>query len=190
MTARTHDLIAFSSLVTVATISPPSALNLYTLFACILGNVIGSQIPDMDQAGNRLWDLLPGGNNVGRILRKVFYKHRTITHSLLGLFVIYKLLDVVLSKIFAEGVIESNLLLISIMIGYVSHLIADSLTEEGIPLLFPFKFTFGFPPVKPWRMKTGKWFENLVVYPSVVAYLFIFIAENKDKLLDLIRLVT
>jgi len=65
MTARTHDVFAFASLITVAAIYPPNSLNLATLFTSLIGNVVGALIPDMDQATNRLWDLLPGGNFVG-----------------------------------------------------------------------------------------------------------------------------
>jgi len=92
MTARTHDAFAFASLVTVAVYYPPESLNLLTLFAAIVGNNIGALMPDMDSAANRLWDLLPAGNFLGRIFKRIFYKHRTLSHSLLGLFIIYKVL--------------------------------------------------------------------------------------------------
>ena len=73
MTARTHDAFAFASLVTVAAFIPPASLNLLTLFAAIVGNIVGALISDMDQAGNRLWDLLPAGDTIGKIFRRVFY---------------------------------------------------------------------------------------------------------------------
>src|SRR3990167_3482114 len=99
MTARTHDAFAFASLITVATIYPPTALNLYTLFASVVGNIVGALIPDMDDGGNRLWDLLPAGNFLGKIFRRVFYKHRSITHSLVGVYLIYKFLEWGLPKL-------------------------------------------------------------------------------------------
>ena len=74
MTARTHDAIAFTSLFAVAVYFSPAELNLYTLFAAIIGNQIGSILPDIDQAGNRLWDFLPAGDTFGKYLRKIFYK--------------------------------------------------------------------------------------------------------------------
>ena len=54
MTARTQDAFAFASLVSVAAYYPPGSLNLFTLFAAIIGNNIGALMPDMDSAGNRL----------------------------------------------------------------------------------------------------------------------------------------
>lgn len=62
MTSKTHDVFAFASLLTVAAYSPPPALNLTTAGVAVVGNIVGSLIPDLDQASNRLWDLLPGGN--------------------------------------------------------------------------------------------------------------------------------
>lgn len=189
MTARTHDLIAFAALTSAAVYYHPQNINLYTLFASVIGCTVGSLIPDADQAGNRLWDLLPGGDYVSRILRRVFYKHRTITHSLLGTYLLYKGLEWLLPKIFNAGFVDHKILLISVMIGFVSHLLADSLTEEGVPLLFPIGINFGFPPIRSWRIKTGKWFENLVVLPGVVLYLVWLIGSYKDPLLKLLRSV-
>ena len=69
MTARTHDAIAFASLVTLATFFLPAKLNVLTLFSSLVANVVGSLLPDIDQATNRLWDMLPAGNEVGKNLR-------------------------------------------------------------------------------------------------------------------------
>lgn len=190
MTARTHDAFAFASLITVAVFYPPAALNLSTLFASVVGNIVGGLIPDMDTAGNRLWDLLPAGNFLGRVFRRVFYKHRTITHSLVGMYFIYRFLEWALPKLLNPAFVDAQIVLVSIMIGYASHLLADGLTEEGVPLLFPINFNFGFPPIKKVRLKTGKWFENFVVLPGVGLYIFWFIANHKDRLLDILKKVS
>lgn len=189
MTARTHDVFAFASLVTVATYFPPATLNTYTLFACLVGNIVGGLIPDMDEGGNRLWDLVPYGNSVAKYFRLIFYKHRTITHSLLGLFLIYKGLDWILPKLFNANFVDPHILLLSIMIGYMSHLVADGLTEEGLPLLFPLKIKFGFPPIAKWRITTGSWFEKVVVFPGLGIYLFWFIHSHSENLFKIFQLV-
>jgi len=190
MTARTHDAIAFASLISFSVIVPPDNLNLYTLFAAVIGNVVGALVPDMDQAGNRLWDLLPAGDSLGKIFRRIFYKHRTITHSLLGFVAIFKLLGWLLPKFLNPSFIDPNIVFTSIMVGYISHLVADSLTEEGLPLFFPFKLKVGFPPISSWRIKTGGWFENLVVLPATGVYLVWFISTFKEELVSLLRSVS
>src|SRR3990167_595395 len=167
MTARTHDMFAFASLVTVAVYYPPTSLNTITLFASVVGNIIGSLLPDMDQACNRLWDLLPAGNFLGRIFRRIFISHRTLSHSLLGLFLISHILWWLLHRLINPNFVDINILYVSVMVGFISHLIADALTKEGLPLLFPLKLKFGFPPISTLRITTGKWIENLVVLPGV-----------------------
>ncbi len=189
MTARTHDAFAFASLITVAAFYPPQTLNLATLIACILGTDIGALTPDLDGGGNRLWHLLPAGEKTGRILRRLFYKHRTLTHSLVGAFLIYKFFEWLLLRFLNPQVLDPNLILASIMIGYLSHLLSDSFTEEGIPLLFPINLSLGFPPIRSWRMKTGKWFEKFIVYPSIWIYLVWFIHAKKEVLISVLRLV-
>lgn len=189
MTSRTHDAFAFASLITVAAFYQPTELHLTTLIVSVIAADIGATLPDIDQAGNRLWEMLPSGHTLGRIFRRIFYKHRTLTHSLIGVYAIYKLLDWGLPKIFNTGFVDINIVIISLMIGYLSHLLADSLTEEGLPLLFPINLTFGIPPIRKLRIKTGRWFENLVVYPAIWVYLVWFINENKEGLLNLLNLV-
>jgi inner membrane protein len=189
MTARTHDLIAFASLLTVASFNPPSYLNIPTVFSCLIGNIVGALLPDMDQATNRLWDLLPAGNIVGKIFKKLMLSHRTISHSILGIIIVYKILEILIPKILNPIYIHTNLVIYSILIGFISHLIADSLTKEGIPLFFPVKFKIGFPPIEFLRITTGKFLEKFIIFPSVLAYIFWLTYTKKDVFLMIAKLI-
>lgn len=186
MTARTHDVFAFACLITVAAIYPPTVLSIPTIFTSIVGNVIGSLAPDLDQASNRLWDLLPGGNLVGRVLRHAFIGHRTISHSLLGGYLLYRFLVWVLPVVFNESYVDINILLVSIMIGFVSHLIADGVTKEGIPLFFPLPFKVAFPPFRFLRVTTGSAVENWVVLPAVGGYILWFMQSKQEVFLQIL----
>lgn len=187
MTSRTHDLFAFASLITVATYSPPASMNLVTVIVASIGSVVGSLLPDIDQASNRLWDLLPGGDFLGRVLKNLFLSHRTISHSLLGVFLFYKILGWILPKLLNPGFLNVSLVFDALLIGYLSHLLLDSFTEEGLPLFFPLKWKIGFPPIKSWRIKTGKWFEKFVVFPGIIAYIVWFVAKNQEKLTAILK---
>lgn len=189
MTARTHDLIAFAALLTMAATFPLEKLNVATLVASLVGNTVGALIPDMDQATNRLWDMLPGGSILGRGLKKLMLSHRTISHSLLGIFIFDKFLEAVLPMILNPAFINVQLVIRSVMIGFVSHLAADLLTKEGIPLLFPIKFNFGFPPFKFLRLTTGKFVEKFIVFPGVMVYIFWLTATKKHVLLSILKLI-
>lgn len=190
MTGRTHNVVALASLITVVAVNPPASLNVLTLAGCIFAVEIGALFPDMDQAGNTLWHLFPAGHSLGSILRKVFYKHRTLTHSIAGIFLIYKLLIWLLPKFLNQEFINPGLILISFLIGYISHLIADGFTEEGLPLFFPININFGFPPIKSWRIKTGRWFENLIVYPGLWLYLFWFVHDKREVFVKVLKTIS
>ena len=143
----------------------------------------------MDQATNRLWDLLPAGNYFGRVFRRLFLSHRTLSHSILGVYLIFKLLEWVLPKLLNPVYIDVGMVFWAIMIGYFSHLVADSLTKDGLPLLFPLKLKFGIPPLSALRITTGSWVENFLILPAIAVYLIWFIGRNKTQLLEIIRLI-
>lgn len=189
MTSRTHDIIAFASLMSVAAYFPPGELNVATGFAAIVGNVVGALVPDMDQATNRLWDLLPAGNFLGKILRNLMLHHRTISHSIFGGFIFSKLLGFAVPRILNPAYVNANIVVASIMIGFISHIAADMVTKEGVPLLFPLPFKIGFPPFESLRITTGKFFEKFIVFPGVIAYIIWLVANKKEEFLSLIRLI-
>jgi membrane-bound metal-dependent hydrolase YbcI (DUF457 family) len=188
MTSRTHDAFSFASLLTIASLYPPSTLSYSTLGISLVGNIVGGLIPDMDQASNRLWDLLPAGNIIGKFGRRLFLSHRTLSHSILGGFLLFKLLEWLLPRILNPSYVDIRIVFMSMMIGFAAHLVADSFTEDGIPLLFPFKPMLGFPPISSWRIKTGQWFEKLIVFPGIVTYIIWFAVTNKNSLINIIRL--
>ena len=73
------------------------------------------------------------------------------------------------------------------MIGFVSHLIADSLTVEGVPLFFPLKLNIGIPPIKKLRIQTGNWIEKFIVFPAICLYLVWFVNLNREILLLILK---
>ena len=101
MMKRTH--------ITISIVSAILAVRYFNLepITCIIGSFIGSIAPDLDF--------------------KFKIRHRTITHSLLFLFI---------SSIFF--VIIDLKLGIGYFIGNILHLIADSFTKMGVPFLYPF----------------------------------------------------
>jgi inner membrane protein len=187
MTARTHDAIAFASLLTVAALHPPASISILTVGVSVVANIVGALLPDIDEASNRLWDLLPGGDGTGKVLRNFFLHHRTITHSLLGLFLISKFFSWVLPKIFNPVYVNPQIVFYSIMIGYISHLLADTITKEGVPYLFPLPWKFGIPPLQALRVRTGSWVEFWLVLPGVGIYLLWFIWKFQIEILNLVK---
>jgi inner membrane protein len=189
MTSRTHDLIAFGTLLTAATFNPPNNLNISTVFVCLVGNIIGALIPDMDQATNRLWDLLPAGNTLGRVFRKLMLSHRTISHSLLGIYLVNKITSFVIPILLNPVYIYTDLVVYSILLGFISHITADSLTKDGVPLFFPIKFKVGVPPIELFRITTGKFIEKFIIFPAVLVYIFWLTFDKKEVFLAIVKLI-
>ena len=85
------------------------------------------------------------------------FGHRGITHSLLALAVIVALGE---APLFPWHWLHLGLL---IGWGYASHLLADALTKQGVPLLWPLDRRLGFPPFRPLRLTTGTFAEYALV---------------------------
>lgn len=179
MTGKTHQLLGATAGLTYYFIATKPEYNPATLGAVLVFCYIAALLPDIDQPTGKLWHHLPFGHTLGK-LSNPFLEHRNITHSILG-FVLIGVGFYYLLKIFPDyWGINTYLVFISAMISYLSHFLADMFTNEGIPLLFPYKRFFGLPP-KPFdgfRVATGKWFENLIIFPVLTIYLIIFVFIN------------
>ena len=170
MTARTHDVAALTLLMTVIIISPPSSMTVATALAAVLANQLGGIAPDIDQPTAPLWRNLPVGRYLGKIFGVLIGGHRFLSHSLLGLglfAVVARLLLDFFQPLMPR--VDIGFVWLAFVIGMVSHLIMDSLTKEGIPLLLPIPIKIGFPPVRAWRITTGKSVEMYIVLPVLIA---------------------
>jgi membrane-bound metal-dependent hydrolase YbcI (DUF457 family) len=187
MTSRTHDLAAFTALSSVFVITPLVQMSLATLFVSIFANMIGGLIPDLDNHSSEIWDKIRGGSFVSALITPLFGGHRLFSHSLLGTIFFGYISHLFLSAISHILVVDMNVVWWAFMIGFISHLLMDGITKEGIPLLFPIHINFGFPPLRLLRFRTGSIGENILVFPSLVffnAYLFY---NHYDKFLTFLR---
>lgn len=135
------------------------------------GVAFGSLAPDMDNAHSTI------GRWLGLVSRTAQHLagHRTIFHSLFGL-ILWGLLGAWLQMLtvnwltqrglpdVAQIAAASHVLLVSLLVGYFLHLFADSLTEGGVPWLWPYRRRFGLPPNPRWRFRSGSWLEPVVVW--------------------------
>lgn len=179
MIARTHDVAAFTALLAVVLSQPLQSVTLATAVAALLANQIGGIAPDIDQPTAPFWRNLPVGGLIGRVIARMMGGHRFISHSVLGLalfgFAAHWLLAL-LHPIMPS--VDTGLVWWAFMIGMVSHLIMDSFTKEGVPWLLPIPWKFGFPPVRKFRLTTGKNIERFVVLPILVGLAIWLFARN------------
>jgi inner membrane protein len=188
MTGRTHDLAAFTALsYTVATQPIPQDLTLATVIVAISANFVGGLAPDIDQSTAEFWGRIRGGSVLGKLLAPLFGGHRFISHSLLGVFLFGVGSKMFLAAISQVLIVNMDVVWWSFMVGFVSHLIMDTITRDGVPWLFPIPIKFGFPPFKFLRMKTGGLVEKSFIFPGlIIANIWIYYS-NYGKFLDILR---
>lgn len=187
MTAKTHDLAAITALGAIVFSQPPRSMTIATVLVALLANQIGGITPDIDQPTAPFWRNLPIGGFFGRIIGKTLGGHRFITHSLLGValfgFLAYLLLGF-LQPIMPN--VNTTVVWWAYMVGFLSHLVMDTFTKEGVPWLLPIPFKFGIPPFKRFRITTGKWGETWI-FIGILAFDIWFCATHYTQLVALFK---
>jgi inner membrane protein len=168
MTGRTHDLAGFTLLNIVFISVPLPTMTIATAIGAFSMVFIGALTPDIDQPTADLWRRLPAGNIIGRIISPILGSHRMISHSIIGTAAFaygsYYLFHYLGSII----LLDMTIIWQSFMIGFVSHLLIDLFNRDGLPLLFPFPFKFGFPPIRRLRIKAGGMIEKTIIFPLLM----------------------
>src|SRR3989344_3329643 len=147
MTGRTHDLAAFTALSYVVATQPiPQDLTLATVIVAISANFVGGLAPDIDQPTAELWGRLRGGRFWGKLFAPLLGGHGFISHSLVGIVLFGLAAKFILQMMSTVLIVNMDVVCWAFMIGFVSHLIMDTITRDGVPWLFPIPIRFGFPP--------------------------------------------
>jgi inner membrane protein len=175
MTGRTHDLAAFTALNIVLVTHTLPHITLGTALVAFGANMIGGLAPDIDQPTAELWGRIRGGSVIGRIFFPFLGGHRFISHSLVGIILFGCIAKLILELTSSFLIVNDDIVWWAFMIGYVSHLIMDTFTHDGVAWFFPIPLHVGIPPFKALRMKTGGFLEKSVVFPLLLfinAYIF------------------
>ncbi len=188
MTGRTHDLAAFTALGLSALSTPIDKITLSTALVAVVANMIGGIAPDIDQPTAPFWRNLPIGGVVGRTIAKLLGGHRFLSHSLIGVVAFaygFRYLLNVIHPSFLQ--LDIGIIWWAFMIGFVSHLVMDTFTREGVPWLLPIPIKFGIPPFKLLRLPTGGFIERFIIFPGLLLFNGYFYYSNYSKLLDLLK---
>ena len=168
MTGKTHQAIGLASGTALYLFKTAPQYNPATFAAVLVVSSLAALLPDIDTPTGRIWSFLPFGRVAGELVNPML-RHRTISHSLLGwglaIYISYK----VLALAPPYWGLHTQVILPCFCLAYGSHLLADAVTVEGIPLFFPYQHMFGIPP-RPFqgvRIVTGQWFENFIIFPVV-----------------------
>lgn len=187
MTGRTHDLAAFTALSIIVATQPIPSMSLATGIAALGACFIGGLAPDIDQPTAALWNRIPAGGVFGRIFSPFLGGHRYISHSILGVILFGLGLKWLLALASTVVLVDMGVVWWAFMIGFVSHLLMDTTTRDGVPWLFPMPIRFGFPPLRNLRVITGGFMEKVVIFPALLfvnAYIYY---TFKDVFLEYLR---
>jgi inner membrane protein len=187
MTGRTHDLAAFTTLTFLIAAEPLIHMSLATGLVALAANMIGGVAPDIDQPTGKVWHQVPAGTILGRLVHPFLGSHRTISHSILGTFIASLIVKAVLNYTKKFLIVDNEIVYLAFMLGYISHLVMDTFTKEGVPWLFPIPIKFGIPPIKAMRITTGKFIETILIFPGLLLFNGYLIYMNYGKFLDFIR---
>lgn len=168
MTGRTHDLTAFTALTYIIATQPLERISLPTAFVALTANFIGGLAPDLDQPTASLWRRIPAGSFWGRLISPLFGSHRYISHSILGIAIFNYLLRWFLNLAENVVLVDMDVVHFAFMVGFISHILVDMLTKDGVPIFFPISIRFGIPPLRFLRIKTGGMFEKAIIFPGLL----------------------
>ena len=145
MMAPTH--IAFGLFSTTGLFSLFS-LSLHKDYPALGAAILGSLLPDIDSPNSSLGRWLPFVS----IPLERRWGHRTVTHCLLAVGV--------LGVASTPLVFYRTTLYAALLIGYLSHLLADCATKSGVPLFHPHPAQCVLPGNSRYRVTTGSLAEQ------------------------------
>ncbi len=169
-------MAAFTALSFIVLTQPLPNMTMATGLVAVVANLIGGIAPDIDQPTAPFWRNLPIGGVVGRVFKTLIGGHRFLSHSILGV-ILFGIGWHFFLEVMKPSFPGLNMTIIwwAFMIGFVSHLIMDTFTREGVPWLLPIPVKFGIPPTKAFRVETGEFVERFVIFPLLIvlnAYLY------------------
>ncbi len=190
MTGKTHDAAGFTALLlTIAFLPGLPEMTLATAVTAFGANFVGSLFPDIDQPTSDLWDNFRGGSIVSKFVCKFLGGHRHFSHSIFGTIFFATLSALILKGLQEIILIDMEIVWWSFMIGYVSHLLFDMPTKEGIPLFWPLMWKIGIPPLRSLRIRSGFWVENILIFPGLLLVNAYLLYAQYDKFLQFFHMM-
>ncbi len=179
MTAVSHQLVALLAALWLLILYPTN-VGLGVGILSLIAVMIGALTPDLDQPTANLWRRMLGGRAVGNIFQWFSGGHRHMTHSLMGIAAIGYGSYWVATELISESYRTAALAVwVAYMIGYISHPFADTLTDRGVPWLWPLKFNFKVPPgPEEVRVTTDSLVEKILVRGGIIIAAGLLLAKH------------
>lgn len=179
MMGSTHQLVALLAALWFLT-SHSVSVGLTTGILALVAVMVGALTPDLDQPSANIWRRLLGGRAIGNIFQSFSGGHRHMTHSLLGIIAIGLGLRWGIYHLLNPAVVDKALVVWqAFMIGYISHPLADTLTDQGVPWLWPLHIQVKIPPGPPvLRVTTDSLVERVLVRGGVIISILLLLRSH------------
>ncbi len=188
MTRVTHQMIALLSTFWLLIIYPLSVGPVLALLATLF-TMVGALFPDIDQPTANIWHQFVGGRAAGKVFSAFSGGHRNVTHSALGLVLVGWGLNWVFQQFFKAAYQPGlHYIWLAFMIGYLSHLIADTMTDRGVPWLWPLPISIKIPPgPEEVRVTTGSFVEMVLLRLGIIVAATILLYSHWPVLVQFFR---
>ena len=148
MRGHTHALIGFASVTALNLIYPVTG-NVNIAASLLLGT-LGGLLPDLDSDESEIRQMTRTNRNagcIGKLVSIVMPSHRGLTH------------EPIVALVLIALALPFGVWPLALAVGYASHLIADGMTKQGLPLFGRWR-VYLMP--RPLRITTGSFFEFVV----------------------------
>ncbi len=188
MMSSTHQLMALLAAFWVLTQYPVSVGAVVGVMA-IVAVMVGALTPDLDQPTANIWRRVLGARHLGNIFQSFSGGHRHFTHSIIGIIAVgYAFRWGIHHFLRPELVDEAMVIWRAYLIGYISHPIADTLTDNGVPWLWPLHLQIKIPPgPEELRVTTDSLVERVLVRGGVIISLVLLMRSHWNIFLNLFR---
>lgn len=159
MMGKTHYTFAAA---TVITLTHYQFLPITVFPVMLVSAMIGSLLPDLDSPNSSFGRFIP----IGSWLFQNILGHRSVTHSILALILLYFSSALLLSGNWASP------FRFGLLIGYASHIMGDMIVGGGVSLFWPIRNKITLNPVKLTVGGPGEYFLFLGLLGWSVFLLF------------------
>ena len=137
-----------------------SGINIFSSPWLVLTTIVAALLPDIDHPKSIVGRLV---KPISRWLNR-HYGHRTITHSAFVL-----ILSTVVFSLFEKVIADQTSLSLTFFYSYLSHLLLDMMTLQGVPLLYPFfRNPFVLPANPRFRLRTGDMKAETIIFCTFI----------------------
>lgn len=188
MLGVTHQMIALLAALWLLTLYPVN-VGIAVGILAVMAVMIGALTPDLDHPAANIWRRMLGGRAIGHIFDTFSGGHRHFTHSFIGIIVIGFLTHRGITTFLNPQYFDTAFLIWrAYMIGYISHPIADTFTDRGVPWFWPLRFNIKIPPgPEQVRVTTDSLVERLLLRAAIVVTVVMLLRTHWSTLLNLFR---